>query len=190
MAREEPTTSLWLVPAEPDRAELRAHIDELALQQGTPTFEPHVTLVSGVVDHATVLAAVERIAADRAPLDVVAGATSHGPERFRAVVVELDDARLHDLAAALAGELGIPFDADELRPHVSLLYASGLAHGVRAAIAAEHDVAGRTFRFDTLAASVPGTEIDDVSRWQLPVVRPLTGASEGAGSRSADDASA
>ena len=176
MTSEEPATSLWLVPAEPHRAELRGHIDRLALDRGTPSFEPHVTLASAVADHAAVLAAIERAASAWAPLEVFAGTTAHGPDRFKAVFVELDDARLHDLAAALCGELGIPFAPEELHPHISLIYAAGLPAQFRAAIAAEHTFAGRTLRFDTLTASVPGTDIDDVPRWQLPVVRALSGA--------------
>jgi 2'-5' RNA ligase len=178
MTSGEPATSLWLVPAEPHRAELRGHIDRLALEHGTPTFEPHVTLASGVADHAPVLAAIERVASAWAPLEVVAGTTAHGPDRFKAVFVELEDVRLHDLAAALCGELGIPFAPEELHPHISLVYAAGLPAEVRAVIGAEHAFAGRTLRFDTLTASVPGTDIDDVPRWQLPVVRPLSGARE------------
>lgn len=173
MTSEEPATSFWLVPAEPHRAELRGHIDALALDNGTPSFEPHVTLVSGVVDDAAALAAIERVAARWAPLNVVAGATAHGPDRFKALFVELADARLDDLAAALRAELGIPPAEDELHPHISLVYAASLPPEVRAAIAAEHTLVGRSLRFDTLAASVPGTEINDVPRWQLPVVRPL-----------------
>lgn len=168
------STSFWLVPAEPHRAELRTHIDRLALEHGTPAFEPHVTLASGVVDLASVVAAIERVAGDRAPLEVVAGPTAHGPDRFKAVFVELADERLHELAAALCAELGLTFDPAELRPHISLIYAADLTRHARAAMAAEHTLAGRTLRFDTLVASVPAGDIDDVARWQSPVVRRLS----------------
>ena len=176
MTNEEPSTSLWLVPAEPQRAELRAHIDQLAVEHGTPSFEPHVTLASGVVAHDAVVTAIDRVAADWGPLDVDAGSTAHGPDRFKAVFVELDDARLHELAAALCAGLGIPFEPDQLRPHLSLLYAADLPPHTRAAIAAAHSFAGTTLRFDTLVASVPGAGSEDVARWQSTVARPLRGA--------------
>jgi 2'-5' RNA ligase len=173
---QDPITSLWLVPAEPHRAELRSVIDALAVAQRTPAFEPHVTLASGPgVDPDALVAAVERVAAELAPLELVAGPTTHGPERFRCVVVELADRRLHDVAAIAAGALGLPFDAAAYRPHLSLLYAADLAAGARARIAAAHDLTGRTVRFDTIVASRPGNGIDDVARWQLDVVRPMTG---------------
>ena len=101
MTSDDRSTSFWLVPAEPIAAELRTHIDRLALEHGTPAFEPHVTLASGLVDPTSVVAAIERVAGDRAPLEVVAGPTAHGPDRFKAVFVELDDDRLHEMAAAV-----------------------------------------------------------------------------------------
>ena len=169
------STSLWLVPAEPHRAELRAHIDELALEHATPSFEPHVTLASGAGDHAAVVVAIERAAQTWPSLEIVAGRTAHGPDRFKAVFVELADERVHALAAALCAELDVPFDAAELRPHISLLYASDLPPDRRSAIATAHSLRGRTLRFDTLVASVPGAGIDDVSRWQSTVARRLRG---------------
>ena len=170
-----PTTSLWLVPAEPLRAILRSHIDDLAVTLGTPAFDPHVTLVSGIVESRTTSRAVERMAAAWAPLDVVAGPTGHGPDRFKTLFVEIDDPHVRDLAAALAGELDMVFDPLALRAHVSLAYATGLPADGRARLAEAHRFEGQTLRFDTLAASVPGEGIDDVARWQLTVARRLRG---------------
>jgi hypothetical protein len=171
-----PRTSLWLVPAEPDRTELRTRIDRLALALGAPSFEPHVTLASGPADPATVAAGLARLAAERGPLELTAGPTTHGPDRYRAVVVELDDEGLCDLARAACAALGIPFDPATYRPHLSLVYAADLPEAVRAGAAAEHDLTGRRLRFDTVAAMVPGADKDDVARWQLPVVRLLSGS--------------
>lgn len=171
-----PRTSLWLVPAEPDRAELRGCIDRLALAHGAPAFEPHVTLASGPAEPDAVATGLDRLAASWAPLEVTAGPTTHGPARVRAVVVELDDPRLVELARAACDVLGTAFDAAAFRPHLSLLYAADLDERVRAAAAAADDMRGRRLRFDTVAAMVPGGGEDDVARWQLPVVRALTGA--------------
>jgi hypothetical protein len=181
-------TSLWLVPAEPHRAELRARIDRLALEHGAPAFEPHVTLVTGDLAPDAVAVAIERVAARWAPLDVVAGCTAHGPDRFQAVFVELADRRLADLARALSEALELRFEPAALQPHLSLLYAAHLPVPVRAAIAREHDLAGRSFRFDTLLASVPAADADDVARWQSPVIRALTGAEGGDGTVTAGGA--
>jgi hypothetical protein len=170
-------TSLWLVPAEPHRAELRAHIDALARQHGAPAFEPHVTLASGDIDPHDALAAIERVAGDWAPFDVVAGPTAHGTDRFKAVFVELHDARIHVLAGELCAALDLPFDPAQLQPHLSLLYVADLPPRVRETIAGRHHWTGRTVRFDTLLASVPAGDQDDVARWQSPVVRRLTGPS-------------
>jgi hypothetical protein len=165
--------SLWLVPAEPDRAMLRSHIDRLALEYGTPSFEPHITLAAVEADHGALVAAIEGTAASHPELELVARDTAHGAERFKAVFVELADARIHELAATLCAELRAPFDAAQLQPHLSLLYRADLPPSVRTMIAAEHTFRGRSWHFDTLVASVPGGEQDDVPRWQTVVARAL-----------------
>lgn len=165
--------SLWLVPAEPARALLRGHIDALALEHEAPSFEPHITLASVEADHDALAAAIERVAASHRPLELVAGATAHGAERFKAVYVELADRRIHELAATLCADLGVAFDPAQLQPHLSLLYRAELPPATRAAIAAEHSFQGRSWRFDTLVASVPGGDPDDVARWQTVVARAL-----------------
>ena len=175
MTTEEPVTSVWLVPAEPDRAELRLHLDQLAVEHSTPSFEPHITLVSAVVGHDEVLAAIERVAASTAPLEMVAGPTAHGPDRFKAVFVEIGDIRVHALALAFEKALGLPPGADSFRPHLSLLYAADLAPATRDSIAAAHSWQGRVLRFDTLVASAPGAGIDDIARWQTTIARRLAG---------------
>ena len=151
-----PRTSLWLVPAPPVRDALQQRIDGLAAALGTPTFGPHVTLVSGVVDDEHIAAALADVAARREPLEVTAGSTAHGPERFKAVYVLLDDDRIRDLAGELAAALRMPFDPADLAPHLSLVYADDLAPAERAEIARQHSVAGERWRFDTVAASRPG----------------------------------
>lgn len=170
-----PRTSLWLVPARPERDALRQHIDALAAELGTPTFEPHITLVSGVVDDARAAAAVSAVAARRAPLTLRAGPTEHGPERFKALYVVVDDARIGDLAAELAGELGVAHDPAGLAPHLSLAYIEDLPCATRADLAARHSLRGASWRFDTLMASRPGGDPDDVARWLTIATATTTG---------------
>ncbi len=168
-------TSLWLVPAEPVRSVLRQRISELAVELSAPGFEPHITLVSGEASNDAVAAAIESVAAVWPPLRLVAGATDHGAERFKALFVRFDDAHVHTLAAELSGRLGFAFDGAAFDPHLSLLYAAELPVDRRRDLAQRVTFAGQQLDFDTLAASRPGEERDDVARWQTTVARRLRG---------------
>ena len=168
---------MWLVPARPERDVLQQRIDGLAAELGTPSFAPHVTLVSGVVDDARAAAALAAVAARQGPLALQAGVTAHGPARFKALYVVLDDERIGDLAADLAVELGVDHDRAALAPHVSLAYVEDLPEATRAELAARHDTRGASWRFDTLAASRPGGDPDDVARWSTVATATLRGPS-------------
>ena len=169
-------TSFWLVPAEPARTMLRAHIDALAARLGTPAFDPHITLASAVVDDASAAAALSPVAAATAPMDLRAGPTAHGPDRFRAVVVMFADARIHRLAAEVSAALDIPFDPDQLVAHVSLVYADALPVGVRTAVATANTFEGSMLSFDTVVANRSTGDRDDVARWHTFAVEPLRGS--------------
>lgn len=166
-------TSLWLVPAEPARSVLRGRISELAVELSAPSFEPHITLASGVVGDASLEDAIESVAAAWSPLRLLAGATDHGPEQFKALFVRFDDERIAALAAELSRRLGLEFDPATLDAHLSLLYRADVPPQRRRELAARCTVAGEAFVFDTLAASRPGEGRDDVARWELRVARRL-----------------
>lgn len=170
-----PKTSLWLVPAEPDRARLQHRITALATELTTPTFPPHITLVSAALSHGAVVDAVEAAAASWPPLRLRAGPTDHGAERFKALFVRFDDDRIPELAADLAGRLQVPFDRSGFDPHLSLAYRAEMPDEERAALARRERLAGAELAFDTIAASRPGEGRDDVARWELSVVRRLRG---------------
>lgn len=167
--------SLWLVPAEPARSVLRQRISELAVAHSAPGFEPHVTLASGDADDDALAPAVEELAATWPPLRLVAGPTDHGDERFKALFVRFADERIAALAEALCARLGWRFDRPALDPHLSLLYVAGLPLEERRELARRVTFAGEALEFDTLAAMRPAAGLDDVARWQLPVVRRLRG---------------
>jgi 2'-5' RNA ligase len=172
------TTSLWLLPAEPDRSELRTRIRELAVAHASPPFEPHITLAAGDLPDAdaTVGAALARVAATWTPLRLACGPTDHGPERFKALFIRFADRRLWRLAGAVAGALSVEFDADAFDPHLSLLYRADLPVEDRRQLVAGQRREGQVFTFDTLAASRPAGADDDVARWQLVAERRLGAA--------------
>src|SRR5215213_6470775 len=141
-------------------------MDGLAAQFATLRFDPHITLVSGVVDDDVAAAGLAAVAAEWPSLELTAGPTDHGPERFKAVYVTFDDTRIHDLAGTVAAALRLSFDPTTLAPHLSLLYVEDLPAATRADVAARHDVRGEVWRFDSLLASRSAGRPDDVERWQ------------------------
>ena len=155
------------------RAVLRTHIDRLAVELDAPSFEPHITLGSAVVDDQATRDVLGSLATANRAMELVAGQTAHGVERFKSLFVEFADERIRDLARSLFEALAAPFDDSELQPHVSLLYQADLPLPTRLSLATQHSFAGSTIPFDTLMAMRPGEGIDDVARWQTIVARAL-----------------
>jgi 2'-5' RNA ligase len=113
---------LWLLPDEDIRARAAALIDALASDLGTPRFAPHVTLLAGltlVPDE--IVARARGLVRSLRPISVTLGAVSTRAEYFKALFVEVEDARLHQMHARAAAAMGVPADP-EYRPHLSLLY--------------------------------------------------------------------
>lgn len=169
--------ALWLVPSAPDRRALGAVVDRLARDHGAPPFEPHLTLWAGAVAEIGVLDdALDALAAAGSPVTLAAEATDHEPVRFRTLYVRVDGAPLEPLRARARALLGDDSRPAEIPPHVSLLYADGLAEARRADLARRHRLAGRRLTFDTIAACVPGPAgFDDVAAWDTRRRRRLGG---------------
>ncbi|MET0911571.1 MAG: 2'-5' RNA ligase family protein, partial [Ilumatobacteraceae bacterium] len=145
----------------------------LAERLGTPAFDPHITLATAIVDDRLAAEAVAQVGATAGVLDLQAGPTEHGPDRFRTLFVTFDDPRIHRLAADVCAALGVAFDPGELRPHLSLAYAIGLPADRRDELANAHGFVGQTLRFDALVANRSTGSMDDVARWHTFAVERL-----------------
>lgn len=167
--------SFWLLPAATDDAWLSALVDALAAARGTPAFAPHVTLQFGEIDtEPGALSALHDVAGRFAPRTLPAGPTDHGPDRFKALFLRLPTGPLAPLGQALRA-----FAPDHgryrLDAHLSLLYGE-LPAADRALLASQHDHAGRTIRFDRIAAVGPGPDgFDDVAGWRTLGIAALRG---------------
>lgn len=114
--------SLWLVPAERDRANYRALIAALAARHQSTPFEPHVTLYSGPfteIKLAQVLAGPGR---RPGPIELKIEGVGHSQTFAKTVFVQLAASPpLMQLAQQLRQALPQPA-AYTLDPHLSLIY--------------------------------------------------------------------
>lgn len=121
-------TSLWLEPEGPSRARFAALIRRLARELGTTPFEPHVTLLGGLMlPEAKVVEEAGRLAARLAPIEVRLTRAGVGSDFFHRLYFEVAASReLLDAHAAARR----PFDVAEsaYQPHLSLAYAAPAEH--------------------------------------------------------------
>ena len=161
--------SYWLIPAEPDKARLAETIQNLAVRWNGPMFEPHVTLGSGLVESRE---RIDEIVSEamRGVSKVVLTSTGidHSDQFTKTLFVEFaaDDALT--LLAAKLKRLSARPEEYELKPHLSLLYAS-LDQAQREALA-RSVVIPKLIRFDSLKAVVTGGSTcsrADVESWRV-----------------------
>lgn len=117
-------TSLWLMPEAVARERLSATIEDLARRLGTPSFEPHVTLIGRLAPSAPeIVIAAEKLAASTPPFQLQLARLGHSAQYLRCVFYEIEDspvlAELHRRARSL-----LRSDKDRpFFPHLSLVYA-------------------------------------------------------------------
>ena len=168
----------WLVPAAgPVRDSLAGVIAGLAAEHGAPVFAPHVTM-AGVAEAEpdAAVRVLERVVAGVPPFEVTLTGFGHEPEFFRSLYLRAEPTArltaLHEAAQrawGLDSEPGPPY-----RPHLSLLYTSGLPEERKAAIADGLGLAPPvTIRVD--AAEVWADFRDEVTRWRRVARVVLTG---------------
>lgn len=115
--------SLWLILEGETRRRLAATIADLARRLGTPSFEPHVTLIGGISQpEEEIVVAAGRLAAATAPLQLRPFRVGQRGEYFRCLFYEVAaDAALIDLH--MRARLALGRDAGALFfPHLSLAY--------------------------------------------------------------------
>ncbi len=168
--------SLWLVPEGAVRERLGRLIAELARRHGTPPFEPHVTLLGGLVlPEGEVLAGAQGLTRSLGRPCVQLTVLDASDEYFRGLFVRVEETETllaaHALAAqTFGGEAGPPFV-----PHLSLLYGHLTPDAKREALS---DLAG-TFGtgFEAGQLQVVRTE-GPPADWRVLAALPL--GSEGA----------
>jgi 2'-5' RNA ligase len=143
--------SLWLMPTGEVRQRLAGPILDLSREYGTPAFEPHVTLASGMVGAAREVAGKMRDLARRIPPFTVRLTAVDGLEEyFRCLFVRV--ATTHPIMRAnkAAREVFRLERQPAFMPHLSLLYG-GLPASVKQVIIAS---LGRQFELEFKARSL------------------------------------
>ncbi|MGC1419456.1 MAG: 2'-5' RNA ligase family protein [Acidimicrobiales bacterium] len=160
--------SVWGVLARADENRITRFIDVVAKRYGTPTFRPHVTLVSDVKREETEARDVLRAVASVTPRIVVGlHSVTHSSRMFRAVVLECGhgDEALKDMRDVLSRDLAVR-SPNPFLPHVSVAYGSFNEAQRRAmALEAEEQLLSPI----TIASlDLVDTGGDDVSAWSSP----------------------
>ncbi|HVT37055.1 MAG TPA: 2'-5' RNA ligase family protein [Nevskiaceae bacterium] len=119
-----PRLAVWIKPAGRARERLRAAALRARVELGGPTFDEHLTLLSGIEQpQEQAQRALVQLAGSVRPFAVRLGRCAHGRERMRSLYLrvlhspELDDARR-------AAEKCFATGGDSFDPHISLVYGS------------------------------------------------------------------
>ena len=129
--------ALWLIPTGEPFARLAGTIRRLAREHGGPVFEPHVTLLGGMVGEAEAMAnEAARLAAVTKPIDLRLRGIGFRAEFFRCLFLRV--AKTEELTSAheRAAEIFPPRRKSPYVPHLSLIYAD-LEEGTKRRIAAD-----------------------------------------------------
>lgn len=117
--------TLWLMPDKETYLKIGQLIADLSSVHHTPSFEPHVTLLSGITDDVeTALKKTAKLAANNVPLKASLTGVEYLEQFYRCLFFSTDDIdgifRLREEAEALFEHATVnPFI-----PHISFLYGS------------------------------------------------------------------
>jgi len=117
--------SLWLQPTGQAHNRLANIIKELSKQYHTPVFEPHVTLLGGLIGNQETLAArTVQLAKSAQPNIVILTTVDYLDEYFRCLFAVVEKTDWLTNLNAKARKLFHCEDAPEFMPHLSLMYGN------------------------------------------------------------------
>jgi len=129
--------TLWLMPDEQTYLKLSELIIDLSTTHQTPSFEPHVTLLSGIEDKAkTALAKTEALAAALRPIQASLTNIEYLEYYYKCLFFRTDDSQSIFEARYEAEEMFEHTPIDPFIPHISFLYGALPVFDKKAIIAA------------------------------------------------------
>lgn len=152
----------WLMPQKETYDKFQKIIHDLGQTYDTPTFEPHVTLVSGLNKNETHL--IEKINAfvqGKHSLSVVPEGIDYAQGMLTALYLKIHNTPAIDQLNAQAREDLQPLDQDPYHPHLSLLYGDIMDYEKKR-IVTELNLSFKTITLDKLKL-VKGHS--DVTQW-------------------------
>lgn len=164
--------ALWLVPAEEQRTRLRAQIHGLADRHGTPAFDPHATLRSGVFqgDFAALRDHVNRLRSDFLPVTLRVNGVGQTDHYFTFLFVILEPREgVHLLARTVEEVVNDPLPG--VGPHLSLMYSEPCDRIDRARVIEEvRPTLPEQIVFDRIEVVTPRTgNWRDVESWKTVI---------------------
>jgi putative hydrolase of the HAD superfamily len=158
--------SIWLVPAEPERAALGQRIDELACRYDAPRFAPHITLFAGTTARADWREALAQAVQGVAALPAQVVGVGHSDQLWKTVFLQVaSSAALLALQRSVVAALHDPDDY-AFDPHLSLIYKL-LPEAARVELAREV-APPSTFLCNALSGVIPSPGgWADVAGWQV-----------------------
>ncbi len=121
--RAEEIFSVWLMSKGEIADQLRALIVRLSLENSTPTFEPHVTLIGELNLPATMAVAMTKeMAPQIEPFDIRLNEVEHDDCYFRCVFIKADKTPELIKANSVARAVFRQNENEKYMPHLSLVY--------------------------------------------------------------------
>lgn len=115
--------SVWLVPQKNDEKELSSIIDNLAKENDSPVFTPHLTLIGDTnIGFEDIKSAVDEVFANQKPFTIKTQKVSKSELFFKTVFIEFDvNETLRNLFQTLSQRTD-KRSIDNFKPHISLIY--------------------------------------------------------------------
>jgi hypothetical protein len=161
--------SLWLVPAEPLKGQLRSIIEQLAAKYEAVDFEPHVTISAGGISDDNETRAVARNIAGRfSPLELTVQKLDHTSDYTKTLFVQFDESEMARRMFYAIKESSSRPSNYLLNPHLSLLYKT-ISVATQSEICRTLDVPKGIYFFDGLRAietESPLTQPEQIKRWR------------------------
>jgi hypothetical protein len=168
--------SLWLVPAEPLRSELRSIIQKLAAEHESVDFEPHVTVsAGGMLDDDETRDISHDIASRFLPVELAFQKLDYTNLFTKTLFVQFDEGEAARHIFDAIKERGSQTSKYTLNPHLSLLYKT-MPVEAQAEICRTLEVPKGTYVFDRLRAidtENPLTRPEQIKTWRTVFEAPL-----------------
>jgi len=161
---------LWLMPQKETYDEFQKIIQDLSKTYGTPRFEPHVTLVSGLSGKEDLLVEkIDALALGKHEFSVTTKDIDYRHGFFTSFLLNIQNTPEIDQFNEQARQHLTPFGQGPYHPHLSLLYGD-ITSQEQKRIIADLNCTGQTILLNTLKL-VRGDS--DVSQWQVIRARSL-----------------
>jgi 2'-5' RNA ligase len=120
-----PRYSLWLIPEGEHHRQLADIIARLSERFGTPTFDPHVTLLGGLLGpEKDIVSRISQIARSMRPIEIRTSTLHSQEDYFRQFFVQVDKSRQLMETRARVKVLAGGRRERPYSPHISFMYGS------------------------------------------------------------------